>query len=223
MIPSAWSSSAGAPCWRDLRAGELRLLIVAVTLAVAALTAVGFFADRLKGGLRAMRASCWAAMPWWQRRPDAGRVSSPAPGAGPAKHFHRHGFRRWAARPMRDGGASKLVALKAVPEGYPCAAACKVAASPERPAPTRARCPPAAKPGPIPRCSIRWPQARRPCCWATRSCAHAHHRQEPDRGAGFLNFAPRVMVNEADLPATNLVQPASRTGYRFAVAGNDAT
>src|SRR3954468_24998731 len=37
--------------WRDLRAGELRLLIVAVTLAVAALTAVGFFADRLQGGL----------------------------------------------------------------------------------------------------------------------------------------------------------------------------
>src|SRR5690606_1973291 len=37
---------------RDLRAGELRLLIVAVMLAVAALTAVGFFADRLKGGLQ---------------------------------------------------------------------------------------------------------------------------------------------------------------------------
>src|ERR1019366_8741207 len=38
--------------WRDLRSGELRLLIVAVTLAVAALTAVGFFADRLKAGLQ---------------------------------------------------------------------------------------------------------------------------------------------------------------------------
>ena len=36
--------------WRDMRSGDLRLLIVAVTLAVAALTAVGFFADRLKGG-----------------------------------------------------------------------------------------------------------------------------------------------------------------------------
>ena len=36
---------------RDLRAGELRLLMVAVTLAVAALTSVGFFADRLQGGL----------------------------------------------------------------------------------------------------------------------------------------------------------------------------
>ena len=37
---------------RDLRAGELRLLMVAVTLAVASLTAVGFFADRLQGGLQ---------------------------------------------------------------------------------------------------------------------------------------------------------------------------
>src|ERR1041384_4271786 len=36
---------------RDFRAGELRLLLVAVTLAVAALTAVGFFADRLNNGL----------------------------------------------------------------------------------------------------------------------------------------------------------------------------
>ena len=36
---------------RDFRAGELRLLVVAVTLAVGALTAVGFFADRINGGL----------------------------------------------------------------------------------------------------------------------------------------------------------------------------
>jgi putative ABC transport system permease protein len=38
--------------WRDVRSGELRLLVLAVTLAVAALTAVGFFADRLQGGLQ---------------------------------------------------------------------------------------------------------------------------------------------------------------------------
>ena len=36
---------------RDFRAGELRLLALAVLLAVAALTAVGFFADRLNTGL----------------------------------------------------------------------------------------------------------------------------------------------------------------------------
>jgi putative ABC transport system permease protein len=44
---------------------------------------------------------------------------------------------------------------------------------------------------------------------------------EPDRGAGFLTFAPRVMINAADLPATGLVQPASRLTYRLAVAGSD--
>ncbi len=36
---------------RDWRSGELRLLVLAVTLAVAALTSVSFFADRLKGNL----------------------------------------------------------------------------------------------------------------------------------------------------------------------------
>ncbi|NBT09930.1 MAG: hypothetical protein EBT24_02860, partial [Betaproteobacteria bacterium] len=37
--------------WRDFRAGELRLLALAVVLAVAALSAVSFFADRLQAGL----------------------------------------------------------------------------------------------------------------------------------------------------------------------------
>src|SRR5438309_3671340 len=50
MQTSAWRLG-WRTLWRDLRAGELRLLVVAVTLAVAALTAVGFFADRINGGL----------------------------------------------------------------------------------------------------------------------------------------------------------------------------
>ncbi|NDH51809.1 MAG: FtsX-like permease family protein [Betaproteobacteria bacterium] len=45
---------------------------------------------------------------------------------------------------------------------------------------------------------------------------------EPDRGGGFMSFAPRIMINQSDLPATALVQPASRLSYRFAVAGDDA-
>ena len=53
--PRRKASSAWQLGWRqlvrDFRAGELRLLVVAVTLAVAALTAVGFFADRINGGL----------------------------------------------------------------------------------------------------------------------------------------------------------------------------
>ena len=41
----------GRNLWRDLRAGELRLLMVSVALAVAALTAVGFLADRMLYGV----------------------------------------------------------------------------------------------------------------------------------------------------------------------------
>ena len=52
---AAASSSVFALAWRqivrDFRAGELRLLVVAVMLAVAALSAVAFFADRINGGL----------------------------------------------------------------------------------------------------------------------------------------------------------------------------
>jgi putative ABC transport system permease protein len=46
---------------------------------------------------------------------------------------------------------------------------------------------------------------------------------EPDRGAGFANFAPRVMVNMAGMVATGLIQPASRVTYRLAVAGTNAS
>ena len=36
---------------RDWRAGQLRFLLVALIVAVAALSAVGFFVDRLRAGL----------------------------------------------------------------------------------------------------------------------------------------------------------------------------
>ena len=42
---------------------------------------------------------------------------------------------------------------------------------------------------------------------------------EPDRGAAFMNFAPRVMLNLGDLSATGLVQEGSRVVYRLLLAG----
>ena len=38
--------------WRDVRSGELGMLVLAVLLAVAALTAVAFFSDRLDRALQ---------------------------------------------------------------------------------------------------------------------------------------------------------------------------
>src|SRR4051812_22823097 len=119
--------------WRGLRAGELRLLIVAVTLAVAALTAVGFFADRLKGGLTRDARQLLGG--------DA-VVSSdnPTPEAFIAKARElgldavaTMGFPTTARAPDEQGGASRLVALKAVPAGYPLRGNLKVAAQPDAP------------------------------------------------------------------------------------------
>lgn len=45
--------------------------------------------------------------------------------------------------------------------------------------------------------------------------------RELDRGAGFMNFAPRVMIAEDDLSATELVGLGSRITYRFLVAASD--
>jgi putative ABC transport system permease protein len=45
---------------------------------------------------------------------------------------------------------------------------------------------------------------------------------EQDRGAAFMNFAPRVMLNLEDLAATRLVQPGSRLSYRLQCAGENA-
>ena len=36
-----------------------------------------------------------------------------------------------------------------------------------------------------------------------------------------MNFAPRVMMNQADVAATGLIQPASRLSYRMAIAGDE--
>src|SRR5438067_3027846 len=118
ILNSAWALG-----WRtlrrDLRAGELRLLIVAVTLAVAALTAVGFFADRLKGGLARDARQLLGG--------DAVVVSdAPTPQAflDRARALGLQGvttllFPSMGRAPEALGGASRLVALKAVPAGYP--------------------------------------------------------------------------------------------------------
>src|SRR5690606_22682666 len=42
---------------------------------------------------------------------------------------------------------------------------------------------------------------------------------EPDRGTGFVNFAPRLMIPAADLDATGLIGPASRARWSLLVAG----
>ena len=209
--------------WRDLRSGELRLLIVAVTLAVAALTAVGFFADRLKGGLqRDARqllggdAVVSSDRPTPQSFIDRARVEGLQTSS--AISFPTMG------RAEEDrGGASKLVALKVIDRAYPLRGRLTVTRSPDSPgAPTRD----------VPAPGEVWvdPQLLDALALSVGDGLLLGDSRlrigriivlEPDRGGGFMNFAPRVLLNQADLAGTRLVQPASRLTYRFAVAGED--
>ncbi|HIL96061.1 MAG TPA: FtsX-like permease family protein [Pseudomonadales bacterium] len=43
--------------------------------------------------------------------------------------------------------------------------------------------------------------------------------KEPDKGGGFSNTGPRVLMNMADVPLTEVVQPGSRLSYRYLFAG----
>ena len=208
---------------RDLRSGELRLLIVAVTLAVAALTAVGFFADRLKAGLQRDARQLLGG--------DAVIVSdnpTPATFAVKARSLGLEVVQTLSFPTMgrsvdARGGAAKLVALKVVEPGYPLRGSLKVSSqSSETEVLTRG----------IPAPGEAWIEAPLLISLGLQMgdallLGESSLRiskiivSEPDRGAGFMSFAPRVMINLQDVEATKLIQPASRVSYRLALAGED--
>ena len=79
--------------WRDLKSGELAVLLLALVVAVLSLTAVGFFTGRISQGVRAQAAEVLAA--------DL-RLEAPTP--IPARYFdeaRRHGLRSAVAREKR--------------------------------------------------------------------------------------------------------------------------
>ena len=209
--------------WRDLRSGELRLLIVAVTLAVAALTAVGFFADRLKGGLqRDARQLLGGDAVVSSDRPTPQSFIEQARTQG-LQTSMAVSFPTMGRAEDGRGGASKLVSLKVVDRAYPLRGRLTVADKPDSAgAPTRD----------VPAPGEVWVDAALLDALALSIgdmllLGDARLRIgriiviEPDRGGGFMNFAPRVLLNQADLDSTRLVQPASRLTYRFAVAGEE--
>ncbi|MEJ5125292.1 FtsX-like permease family protein [Comamonas sp. MYb21] len=209
---------------RDWRAGELRLLLVAVALAVAALTSVSFFSDRLQAGLQRDASQLLGG--------DVVVVSdnsTPAAFADKAQALGLQGvttvtFPTMARSDDADGGESRLVGLKAVQAGYPLRGSLRTAPAAGQPdAPTRD----------IPAPGEVWvdPSLIEALGLKTGSVLWLGDKRftigrvltiEPDRGAGFLGFSPRVMLDWSDLAATGLVQPASRLLYRFAVAGEPA-
>ena len=115
---SIWTLG-GRNLWRDLRAGELRLLVVAVLLAVAALSSVGFFADRLQAGLqRDARQLLGGDVVVVSDNPPPPAFAARASALG-LESVATATFPTMGRASDARGGASRLVALKSVDDGYP--------------------------------------------------------------------------------------------------------
>jgi putative ABC transport system permease protein len=214
--------------WRDFRSGELNLLLVSVVLAVAALSAVGFFADRLQAGLwRDARQLLGgdAVVVSDKATPDIFLEKAKALALTTQTTLN---FPSMARADDAKGGETKLVALKAVSEGYPLRGNMSLfkvdAARPSTASDEAMLTREVPKPGtvwvdPALLESLNLQLGDRLWLGDQDFQIAALIEREPDRGASFMNFAPRVMLHQHDVAATGLVQPASRISYRMAVAG----
>jgi putative ABC transport system permease protein len=202
---------------RDWRAGEIRVLLLAVALAVASLTAVAFFADRVERALGQEANTLLAA--------DLALVSDHPVGAALEAEARRRGLavaRTTTFLSMALAGDRNLLAgIKAVSPAYPLRGALRTAPALFA-ADARARGLPA--PGQV------WVDERLATglgvkvgdpveVGEARFTVAAILTFEGERGGNFMALAPRLLLNLADLPGTGLVQPGSRITYRLLVAG----
>ncbi len=212
---------------RDWRAGELRFLLVALIVAVASLSSVGFFVDRMRAGLNRDAHQLLGAdlvvnadqpiHPAWREEAQKRGLTLAETVTFPSMALAGEG----------DRTLSQLASVKAVSPGYPLRGALKIANDPASvdSADTETRDVPAADTvwvdaGVLPALDVKMGDSLRLGDKSFRIAKII--ALEPDRGAGFMNFAPRVMLPLADLPATNLIQFGSRVIYRLQVAGDPA-
>ena len=209
---------------RDARAGELRLLVAALVVAVAALTAVGFFTDRVRQAL-ALEANqlLGADLLLSADHEWPAKIANEARAQGLAVAETR-GFPSMVSfAPTAEPGEfrTQLADIKAVSGGYPLRGSLRIA--PERNAPD-------ARADGIPAPGTIWIDERMALALAAGVGdvikvgrkplqVSAILTLEPDRGMNFFSVAPRLMMNLGDLAATELIQPGSRVNYRLLIAG----
>ncbi|HVP34786.1 MAG TPA: FtsX-like permease family protein [Steroidobacteraceae bacterium] len=205
---------------REWRSGELGVLLLALTVAVAALTGVGFLVGRISAAVALQASSVLAA--------DI-RLGSTRPLAD--DYFAEAGRRGLgAARSTSllsvvfNGDASQLTNVTAVTAGYPLRGRLLIAAAPFAPG--------SPAPG-IPAPGEAWPASKLLAAvggtlGSELTIGAATLRvtrvliSRPDQGGTFAELAPSLIMNAADLPATRLIQPGSRVSYAGLFAGERA-
>lgn len=202
---------------REIRSGEVIVLLVAVSLAVAALTAVGFLTDRIGRAVERQANEVLAA--------DL-RLRSPD---GIPQEWHdvaaEHNLRSAETQSFPSvvfaGELSSLATIKGVSEGYPLRGVVRVADhlyGEQRVVDG------------IPAAGTIWADGALMSRLGVQvgdqiSVGEADMRlaavltYRPDQSIGFASLAPSLLINIADIPATGLIIEGSRVGYALLVAG----
>lgn len=202
---------------RDWRAGELKLLALALVVAVTSVTSVAFFADRVRQALvRDAHQLLGGDLLITAHHPLDQTFSDEAGRRGLAV-TSRIRFISMSRR----GDAAQLTGVKAVTDGYPLRGRLRIAPAANTPDAEAQGIPP---PGSV------WVDERlasaldlsvgeRLELGAAEFTVAAILTLEPDRGVSFFNLAPRLIMNAADLPQTELVQVGSHLHYGLLIAG----
>lgn len=206
---------------RDWRAGELRILALAIAVAVASVTSVGFFADRVGQALvRDAHQMLGGDLVLQADKPINAEFSD----EGGARGLSIAQATTFISMARRADGA-QLSAVKAVGAGYPLRGRLRIAQAPNsEDAETRD----------IPAPGTVWVDERFVGEMGVKVgdtlelgdasfTVAAILTMEPDRGVTFFNVAPRVMMNLADVPKTGLIQVGSRVTYQLYAAGERPT
>ena len=202
---------------REWRSGELGVLLLALIVAVAALTGVGFLVSRISAAVALQASAVLAA--------DL-RLGSPQPlDEAYFLEATRRGVRSARSTNLLsvvfNGDASQLTNIAAVTDGYPLRGRVLVADEPFIPGRPAAGIP---APGEV------WPDSKLLAAVGGQvggrlAIGAAEFRvgrvliSRPDQGGTFAELAPNLLMNAVDLPATRLIQPGSRVSYGGLFAG----
>lgn len=205
---------------RDWRAGELRLLVTALVIAVASVTSVGFFTDRIERAMQRQASEVLAA----DLRLESGQPLADDLIQEALHRGLRHAGTVSFPSVVLNNGGTQLVQVKAVTPNYPLRGRMRIRTSPDgEDRPTDG----------IPAPGEAWLEERllpllRLKLGDSIKLGRAAFRisriisYEPDRASNLFALAPRVLINASDLAATGLLGPASRVRYRLLLAGEDA-
>lgn len=206
---------------RSLRSGEVRILAASLLLAVAVVSCIAVFTSRLEntlvqqshsflGGDRVVRSSQPIPQNWFESAQSAGLQTA-----------QTIGF----ASMVFAGEEMHLAAVKAVSEGYPLAGELKISEQPFASDNDQVE-----KAQGIPPVGEAWVDSRLLPLLdiklgdAIQVGEHSLRATkiiiaEPDRGSNFSLIGARVMLNQADLDVTGVIQPGSRISYRMLLGG----